>query len=42
MTMHHDHVTEVEDAAFDKTLKVIGAITALIVVACMALWYFAS
>ena len=43
MTMHNDHhVTESEDAAFDKTLKIIGIATVLIVGAGMALWYFLS
>ena len=43
MTMHNDHhVTESEDAAFDKTLKIIGIASVLLVSAGLALWYFNS
>ena len=37
----HDHVTDVEDAAFDKTLKITGFVLALVVIAVLAFWYFA-
>jgi uncharacterized membrane-anchored protein len=40
MTIHGDHVTDAEDAAFDTTMKIGGAIVGLIVIAVMALWYF--
>lgn len=43
MTMHGDHhITETEDAAFDATMKVVGALFGLVVVASMALWYIYS
>ena len=43
MTMHSDHhVTETEDAAFDRTMKIIGIATVLLVSAGIALWYFYS
>jgi hypothetical protein len=43
MTMHGDHhITETEDAAFDKTMKVVGAIVGLIVIAGGAFWYLYS
>ena len=41
MTMHGDHhVTDVEDAAFDSTMKMGGVVLGLVVIAVMALWYF--
>jgi hypothetical protein len=40
MTMHGDHhVTDAEDAAFDKTMKIMGSFIGLIVIAGIALWY---
>ena len=43
MTMHSDNqVTKTEDAAFDTTFKIMGIVTALIVIAGAALWYFYS
>ena len=40
MTMHGDHhITDVENAAFDKTMIIMGVVMALIVIAGMALWY---
>jgi hypothetical protein len=43
MTMHSDHhITDVEDAAFDTTMKITGVVFGLIVIAAMALWYFYS
>ena len=40
MTMHSDHhVTETEDAAFDKTMKIIGIAAVLLVGAALAFWY---
>ena len=43
MAMHSDHhVTDVEDAAFDTTMKVGGAIVGLVVIALMAVWYISS
>ena len=42
MTMHGDHVTEVEDAAFDSTMKVVGVIVGLIVIVGGAFWYLYS
>jgi hypothetical protein len=43
MTMHGDHhVTDAEDAAFDATMKIMGVITALVMIAGVALWYIYS
>ena len=43
MTMHSDHhVTDVEDVAFDTTMKIVGGIMGLVVIAGMALWYIYS
>ena len=40
MTMHGDHhTTDVEDAAFDATMKIGGVVIGLLVIAGMALWY---
>jgi hypothetical protein len=41
MTMHDDHhITDAEDALFDKTINIVGVIIALVVIAgmAMALW----
>jgi hypothetical protein len=43
MTMHGDHhTTDVEDAAFDATMKIGGVVIGLLVIAGMALWYMYS
>ena len=43
MTMHSDHrVTDAEDAAFDTTMKIMGVIIVLAVIAGTALWYIYS
>jgi hypothetical protein len=42
MTMHGDHITETEDAAFDTTMKIVGALFGLVVIVSMALWYIYS
>ena len=43
MTMHSDHhVTENEDAAFDKTMKIIGFASVLLVAALLGLWLFSA
>ena len=39
MTMHSDHhVTDVEDAAFDITMKIAGVVIVLVVIAGLAFW----
>jgi hypothetical protein len=41
MSMHGDHhITDAENAAFDATMKIMGAVVVLIVIAGTALWYF--
>jgi hypothetical protein len=43
MTMRDDHhITDVEDASFDRTMKIMGLIVALVVIAGTALWYIYS
>jgi len=43
MTMDSDHhVTEVEDAMFDKIMKITGIVVVLFGIAGAALWYFAG
>ena len=42
MTIHHDHITDTEDVAFDATVKVIGVVLGLLVIAGMASWYIFS
>jgi hypothetical protein len=43
MTMHGDHhIADAEDAAFDATMKIMGAVMVLVVIAGMALWYIYS
>jgi hypothetical protein len=43
MTMHGDHhITDAEDAAFDTTMKIMGVVMGLVVIAGMALWYIYS
>ena len=40
MTMHGDHhITDAEDAAFDATMKIVGTVLGLVVVAALGLWY---
>ena len=41
MTMHDDHhITDAEGALFDKTMKIVGVVIALVVIVgmAMALW----
>jgi len=41
MTMHDDHhITDVEDAAFDATMKMVGVGIVLVMIAGMTLGYF--
>ena len=40
MTIHTDHVTHEEDAAYDSTMKIMGMVTVVVVIAAMAFWYF--
>ena len=43
MAMHSDHhVTDIENAAFDKTAKIGGIVLGLLVIAVVAFWYFNS
>jgi hypothetical protein len=43
MTMHGDHhITDTEDVAFDATMKVVGALIGVVVIAALALWYIYS
>jgi hypothetical protein len=43
MTMHGDHhSTDAEDAAFDTTMKIVGVVIVLVVIAGIAFWYFYS
>ncbi len=43
MTMQGDHhTTDVEDAAFDTTMKIGGMVIVLAAIAGMVLWYFYS
>ena len=43
MTMHGDHhITDAEDAAFDATIKIMGVVMVLVVIAGMAAWYIYS
>lgn len=40
MTMHDDHhINDAEDALFDKTMKIMGVVIVLVLIAGMALWY---
>ena len=39
MTMRHDHhVTDTEDAAFDKTMKIMGMAIVAVAIAGIAFW----
>jgi hypothetical protein len=41
MTMQGDHhSTDAEDAAFDTTMKIVGVVVVLVVIAGFAFWYF--
>jgi len=43
MTMHGDHhITDTEDAAFDATMKIVGALFGVVVIAGIGLWYIYS
>ena len=43
MTMRDDHhITDTEDVAFDRTMKIMGVAVVLIVIAGMAVWYLYS
>jgi len=42
MTMHHDHVTDTEDAAFDATMKISGSVIGALVIAFAVFWYLYS
>jgi hypothetical protein len=43
MTMHSDHhITDAEDAAFDATMKIMGVVMVLVVIAGMGLLYVYS
>jgi hypothetical protein len=38
MTMHHDHVTDIEDAAFDATVKIAASVFGVVAIVLGALW----
>ena len=43
MAMHRDHhITDTEDAAFDATMKIVGMVVGLLVIAGVAFWYIYS
>jgi hypothetical protein len=42
MAMHHDHVTDTEDASFDATMKIAGSVIGVLVIAVVAFWYIYS
>ena len=39
MTMHSDRITDVEDVAFDTTMKITGTVIVSLVIAGLAFWY---
>jgi hypothetical protein len=39
---HHDPITDAEDAAFDTTMKILGAFMGVVVIAGVALMYIYS
>jgi hypothetical protein len=40
MTMHRDHhITDPEGPAFDATMRAVGVVIVLVVIAAMGLWY---
>jgi hypothetical protein len=39
MAMHHDHVTDNEDAAFDSTAKITASIFGVVAIVVGALWF---
>jgi hypothetical protein len=41
-TQSDHHITDTEDAAFDATMKIMGAVIVVLVIAGVALWYFYS
>ena len=44
MSMQDKHTspTDAEDAAFDTTMKIVGVVVVLVVIAGIAFWYFYS
>ena len=42
MTIHHDRITDSEDATFDATMKIMGVVLGLVVIAGAAFWYIYS
>lgn len=42
MAMHHDHTTDIEDAAFDATAKIAGSVIGVLAIAVVAFWYLSS
>ena len=40
MTVHHDNLTDAENAAFDATMKMVGVGIVLLLIAAVALGYF--
>jgi hypothetical protein len=43
MVTHSDHhITDTEDAAFDATMKIIGAVIVLLVIVGVTFWYIYS
>ena len=41
MAMHHDHVTDNEDAAFDSTAKIAASVLGVVAIVVGALWFIA-
>jgi hypothetical protein len=39
MAMHHDHVTDNEDAAFDSTAKIAAWVFGVVAIVLGALWF---
>jgi len=42
MAVHHDHVTDNEDAAFDSTAKIAGSFLGVVAIVVGALWFMSS
>ena len=42
MAVHHDHVTDNEDAAFDSTAKIAGSVLGVVAIVVGALWFMSS
>jgi len=38
MSLHHDHVTDNEDAAFDSTAKIAASVFGVVAIVMGALW----